>query len=91
MTLLRNQFYKTTLHFENGVKLPITIACKGPDNIPDMIERNRVVYENTQAVSSRSASRVKLVHFTVDAALPSIQMDEEKYQEELTYCDIVED
>ena len=91
MINIRNQFYKTVLHFENGVKLPITVACKGGEKLPELVEKNRIVYENTQAISSRSPGRVKLTHFTVEGVLPSIQMDEEKYQEELSFCDIVEE
>ena len=88
---MRNQFYKTTLNFEMGHTLPITIACKGIEKVPELIERNRVVYEKTQAMFMKIKGTLRLESFVVNASLPTIQMDEEKYQEEMSYCDIVED
>ena len=79
---MRNQFYKVTLAFESNVELAITIACKGAEQVEAMVNANRVIYEKV--------NKSPLVRFFITDSRPTLQMTQEKYEEELMFCDIVE-
>jgi hypothetical protein len=87
---MRKQIYKANLTFANDTVLPITIACTQPDAIPELIDRHRALYERTQGISAR-VSTVALTGFSITSALPTLHMTEEQYEEEISFCDIVED
>lgn len=87
---MRKQLFKTVLHFANGVKLPITVACGDGERLPDLIEKHRTLYERTQGMASKT-TLVGLTNFTVDTVHPTIHMTDEQYDEEISFCDIVED
>lgn len=87
---MRGQFFKLTLHFSNNSELPITVACTTAELLPELIEKNRVLYERTQAMTNKNQP-IALERFSVQGVMPSLHMTEEKYQDELQFCDIVQE
>lgn len=74
--------FKTVLHFSNGTQLPITIAAAEVTRIEGLVAKNAPVYNRPDRTIAR---------FTITEVLNSYQLSDEKYDEEITFCDIVEE
>ena len=77
---MRLQLFKTVLRLSNGKELPITIAAREITDIEELVNKNKVLY-NTKDYSVDS--------FYVPDTRLTVGMDEETYQNELMFCDIV--
>jgi hypothetical protein len=80
---MRYTFFKTDLLFENGNKLPITVATHDITRIEALVNSNRMLYTTTQG-SNITGHPITEVRYTFD-------MTNEAYEEELQFCDIVDD
>lgn len=75
-------FYKVVLNLSNNQKLPITIATADINRIPQLVESNKVLYaKDGNAVTG----------FVLDSTRYPLGMAPDKYEEELMYCDIVDE
>lgn len=80
---MRKTFYKMELIFENGTKLPITIATSDINNLQPLVEKNRMLYTSMQQST--------LVGHPITDTRYTFDMPEEAYTEDLQFCDIVDD
>ena len=74
--------YKLQLTMDDGVTPYLFFATRDPNNIPNILEKNKLWYEKDGR---------KIVKWKVLEQIPTIQMSEEKYQAELMMCDVVDE
>jgi hypothetical protein len=79
---MRKMLFKTILVYDDGAELPITIAASEITEVEPLIQRNLVLY-------NKLGKRV--VRFYVAETFMTLNLSDEKYNEELVYADIVED
>ena len=79
---MRLTFYKVALVLSNGKEMPITIATRDIADIEQLVEKNKVLYNTKDYSVSR---------FYIQDTMYTFAMPEEKYNEELIFCDIVND
>lgn len=83
---MRNLIYKVTLFLidESGAEtqLPITIATPTINNVETLIQRNAAIYNRNGKTLQR---------FVVTDTLITLNLPEERYEEEVMYCDIIDD
>jgi hypothetical protein len=75
-------FYKVVLNLSNDQKLPITVATADINRIQPLVESNKVLYAKDGNV---------VTGFVIDSTKYPLGMTPEKYEEELIYCDIVDE
>ena len=81
---MRKLIYELVLNIKAGNRVsqsPLFIATNNPDNIPHLIEKNKVFFEQRGEIESWKVVR----------QIPTIQMSPEKYHEEISFCDIVDE
>jgi hypothetical protein len=79
---MRHMIYKLQLTMDDGVSPYVFFATKDPNNIPNLLEKNRMWYEKDGR---------KVVKWKVLEQIPTIQMSKEKYEAELMMCDVVDE
>lgn len=82
MSQLRKIFYKVNLKLNDNKVLPITIATSDINKIPELVEKHKVLY---------LMRGFDVTGFVIADTRFTIQMSEKQYQDELSYCDIVDD
>lgn len=78
---MRLQLYKININFSDNTFLPITVASLGKEPIMDLIMSRRFLYERGKTIAGISI---------VDERA-TINMTDEKYDEEVAWCDIVQE
>lgn len=75
-------FYKVGLKLSNGQTMQVTIATGDINRIERLVERNRMLY---------AARGFHIVGLTINDIRYTLNMPTEQYQDELMYCDIIDD
>jgi len=77
---MRFMIFKTVLVFTDGTELPITVAAKEINELPDLVEKNKPLYnKNGQTVE----------RFYVTDTFITLGLSQEQYDQEIMFCDIV--
>jgi len=79
---MRHTFYKVALKLSNGQEMPITIATHDIQNVGPLVESKKVLYNRKD---------YQVDGFYIADTQYTFNMPEEKYEEELTFCDIVDE
>lgn len=79
---MRLMIFKTVLVFTDGTELPITVAAREIIGLPALVEKNKPLYnKNGQTVE----------RFYVNDTLITLGLSAEEYDQEIMFCDIVEE
>jgi hypothetical protein len=74
--------FKTVLVFTDGTELPISVAAREIIDLPALVEKNKPLYnKNGQTVE----------RFYVNDTLITLGLSGEQYDQEIMFCDIVEE
>lgn len=79
---MRLMIFKTKLVYTDGTELPITVAAREIVVLPELVEKNKPLYNKDGRVVER---------FYVDDTLITLGMSNDEYDQEIMFCDIVED
>jgi hypothetical protein len=80
--IIRKIFYKVLLTLDNGQVLPVTVATSDLNKLPSLVERHKMLY---------LARGFNIQGFQIEDTRYTIQMSEQQYENELAYCDIIDD
>lgn len=80
--MIRLTFYKVTLQLSNGQQMPITVATPDIQRVGTLVESKKVLYNRKD---------YQVDSFFIADTQYTFAMPEDKYQEELTFCDIVDE
>ena len=79
---MRLMIFKTVLVFTDGTELPISVAAREIIDLPALVEKNKPLYnKNGQTVE----------RFYVNDTLITLGLSGEQYDQEIMFCDIVEE
>jgi len=78
----RHLIYKLQLNMKDGIESFIFIATRFPDHIPLIVEKNKMWWEKNGQ---------KITNWKIIEQIPTIQMPISKYEEEISFCDVVDE
>ena len=78
---VKHIFHRVQLQLENGQTPHITIATPDRTRLNDLIEKNKMWFERDS----------KIVKWKLISDLMPFNLPPEKYEEELSFCDIVDE
>jgi len=79
---MRSIFYKVKLIMTNNTDLVITVATPYVDKLPELITNKAALYNRP--------GEYKIARFEVVDVRYTVNMPEQQYQNELSFCDIVD-
>jgi len=79
---MRLMIFKTKIVFNNEKELIINVAAREINDLPGLIEKNKPLYKR---------DGMEIASFSVIDTLITLGMSYEQYEQEIMFCEIVQD